>query len=195
MDRRSELGDLIAASPWHMRVLQLVAGLDAPDCWVGAGALRDLVWDERFGTGFDPANVKDVDVVFFDAEDTRPEREEDLRTRLVAAAPEIPWEVVNQAAVHTWYEGRFGVRVPPLTSTLDGVATWPEYATCVAARLDDDGVALLAPHGLDDLLDGIWRRNPRRVTADEAAARLARKQPKKRWPRLRVVDEGGSAVG
>ncbi|MEV0725423.1 nucleotidyltransferase family protein [Micromonospora purpureochromogenes] len=36
----------------------------------------------------------------------------------------------------------------------DAVATWPEYATAVAVRLDaSDQVVVCAPHGIDDLLD------------------------------------------
>ncbi|WP_158554085.1 hypothetical protein [Micromonospora deserti] len=31
-----------------------------PDAWVGAGILRDLVWGQRYGNGFDPSAVHDV---------------------------------------------------------------------------------------------------------------------------------------
>ena len=67
------------------------------------------------------------------------------------------------------------------------IATWPEYATCVGVRLEDGGaLTIAAPHGLDDLLDGVWSSNPVRVTPEEAARRLARKDPGKRWPGLRL---------
>jgi hypothetical protein len=39
--------------------------------------------------------------------------------------------------VHRWYGRVFGAEVPPLTSTADGVGTWPETATAVAVRLLD----------------------------------------------------------
>jgi uncharacterized protein len=69
------------------------------------------------------------------------------------------------------------------------VATWPEYAVCVAARLALSGaIEICAPHGLDDLLDGVWRRNPARVTVGESERRLARKQPASRWPGVRLID-------
>jgi uncharacterized protein len=38
----------------------------------------------------------------------------------------VPWEAKNQAAVHLWYERRFGQAVGPLTSIAEAVATWPE---------------------------------------------------------------------
>ncbi|WP_442934369.1 nucleotidyltransferase family protein [Micromonospora sp. CPCC 205546] len=37
--------------------------------------------------------------------------------------------------------------------------------TAAAVRLDaHDQITVCAPHGLDDLLDGVWRRNPTRVS-------------------------------
>ena len=135
--------------------------------WVGAGAIRDLVWDELHD-GFDPDKVLDrdldLDVVFFDADQVGRGREEAAEGRLAARLTGVRWDVTNQAGVHRWYERRYGLRVEPLTSLEDGVATWPETATAVAVRLDvDDRLTVTAPFGLDDLLDGICRHNPRRV--------------------------------
>ncbi|WP_240033287.1 nucleotidyltransferase family protein [Micromonospora globbae] len=91
--------------------------------------------------------------------------------------------------MHTWYPTRFGGDpVPALQSIPDAVATWPEYATAVAIRLDaDEHIAVCAPHGLDHLLDGIWQRNPRRVSLVVSRQRLARQRPAHRWPRVRVL--------
>ncbi|MGI5521842.1 nucleotidyltransferase family protein [Micromonospora sp. CA-259024] len=70
----------------------------------------------------------------------------------------------------------------------DAVATWPEYATAVGVRLDADGqVAVCAPYGLDDLLDGVWRRNPSRVSSEISRQRLARHRPVERWPSVGIV--------
>ncbi|MET7831258.1 nucleotidyltransferase family protein [Micromonospora sediminicola] len=69
----------------------------------------------------------------------------------------------------------------PLRTVADAVATWPEYATAVAVRLDaHDQITVCAPHGLDDLLDGVWRRNPARVSAEISRRRLSRHRPTER---------------
>jgi len=39
-----------------MGVLGHVAAVDPPQWWVGAGVVRDVFWDGRFGAGFEPAN-------------------------------------------------------------------------------------------------------------------------------------------
>ncbi|WP_405102988.1 nucleotidyltransferase family protein [Micromonospora sp. NBC_01412] len=103
----------------------------------------------------------------------------------MVAWPDPPWEAKNQAAVHTWYPANFGGGpVATLRTIADAVVTWPEYATAVAVRLDaHDQMGVCAPHGLDDLLDGVWRRNPTRVSPEISRQRLARHRPAERWPR------------
>jgi len=91
--------------------------------------------------------------------------------------------------VHTWYSQKFGGNpVAPFAGIRDAVATWPETATAVAVRLTDhEAIEICAPLGLDDLLNGVWRRNPRRVSTAQSLARLARHAPAVRWPRVTVV--------
>jgi hypothetical protein len=183
------LCSLIRSCPWMMRVLATVRDAELPDAWVGAGAIRDLVWGRLYGSGFDPGEVRDVDVVFFDPDDLSRDRDVRATGRLHDAWPRVPWEARNQAAVHTWYASKFGGDpVRPLSSIADAVATWPETATAVAVRLDQaDEVEFCAPLGLTDLLAGVWRRNPRRVSLQQSLARLARHKPKERWPAITMI--------
>jgi hypothetical protein len=51
----------------------------------------------------------------------------------------------------------------------------------------DDELEVLAPCGLHDLLEGVCRRNPRRVTVEEYRRRLERKRVGERWPRVLVL--------
>ncbi|MFF5181848.1 nucleotidyltransferase family protein [Micromonospora sp. NPDC000316] len=186
--REEELRDLVQRSPWLMRALGVVRDSGLPDAWIGGGAIRDLVWSERYGDGFDPSSVRDVDVVFLDVADLSRDNDDRATRRLVAAWPEPPGEAKNQAAVHTWYSAKFGSdRVVRLRTVADAVATWPEYATAVAVLHVHEQITVCAPHGLDDLLDGVWRRNPTRVSAETSRQRLARHRPTERWPGVRIV--------
>jgi uncharacterized protein len=182
----AELGTRLKAEPWLMRALGAVAASGLPDAWIGAGVVRDAVWGQLH-EGFDPSAVRDVDVAFFDASDLGRERDAGAQSTLEALAA-IPWEATNQAAVHTWYHEYFGGEpVAPLRRVHDAVATWPETATCVAIRLTQDDLQVCAPHGLADLLQGVWRVNPVRVSVATSRARLARQRPGERWPRVTVV--------
>lgn len=183
-DRADELISRIRKEPWLVEAMEAVAASGLPDAWIGAGAVRDVVWGQLHG-GFDPATVKDVDVAFYDPADLTRERDEAADRRL-AGLLDRRWEATNQAAVHRWFAEYFGGRdVPPLRSVHEAIGTWPETATCVAVRATPAGVDVCAPHGLADLLDGVWRRNPARVTAEQSAARLRRQAD--RWPQLTVI--------
>jgi hypothetical protein len=187
-----ELRALVRGSEWLLEVLATVRRSGLPDAWVGAGAVRDLVWGQRYGSGFDPAAVRDVDVAYFDADHLDSDRGDAATAALAALRPDVPWEARNQAAVHTWYAARFGTApVAPLASIADALTTWPETATAVAVRLAaDDRIEVCAPLGLADLMGGVWRWNPRRIGIERSRERLARHRPAERWPGVRVIPPG-----
>lgn len=103
---------------------------------------------------------------------------------------EIPWDVHNQAAVHLWYHQKFGSRIPPLRSIEDAIGTWPETSSAVAVRLTEkDDLVVVAPFGLRDLFELIFRRNPRLVSREQFLQRLGDKKIRETWPKVRVIDE------
>jgi len=182
----SALAVVLQRNDWFMAALAVVARCRLPDAWIGAGAVRDVVWGARYDH-FVPADVKDIDVAFFDSADLARERDRSAQEALTALA-DLPWEATNQAAVHTWYDEYFGgPPVDPFRSVHEAVATWPETATCVAVRLRAGAIEVCAPHGLADLLGGVWRVNPVRVTPEISTARLARQRVPARWPGVTVI--------
>jgi hypothetical protein len=206
-----ELARRVLAEPWLASALDAVAASGLPDAWIGAGVIRDVVWGQLHD-GFDPALVRDVDVVFFDPGDLSPARDEAAQRRLGELAGR-PWEASNQAAVHTWFHDYFGgPPVPPFASVHEAVATWPETATCVAVRRAPGdlpsgdlapgdlapgdlapgdrapaGLEVCAPHGLADLLGRTWRRNPVRVSLATSRERLSRQRVAARWPGVTII--------
>lgn len=182
-----ELPRLIRSTPWFMSILETIRECDPPEWLVGAGIIRNLVWDHlhQYQT---PTALADVDVIFFDPQDLRPERDSMVQQQLAQRLPHVAWEATNQAAVHLWYEDVFGSAVPPFHSSEEAVGTWPETATSVAVRLlPSDEIVVVAPCGLSDLFNMILRRNPRRVTKEQFAQRLHSKQIVRKWPRVQVI--------
>jgi hypothetical protein len=103
------LAAVLRHSPVLMEALRVARDVDPPDWLIGAGAVRDAVWDaihERSLT----AAPRDVDVAFFDPSDLTATRDLSVEAALRARAPHLPWEAKNQAAVHLWYPRSFGHR-------------------------------------------------------------------------------------
>lgn len=92
--------------------------------------------------------------------------------------------------MHLWYPKVFGTEVTPFASSAEAIATFPETAVCVGVRLlDDDDLLVIAPHGLGDLLGGVCRHNPTRVSAAYYRNRLSAKGWSARWPQVRCIVE------
>ncbi len=184
---RQELTHLIRSTPWLMSILETVRRCNPPEWLVGAGVIRNLVWDHlhQYQT---PTPLADIDVIFFDPQDVRPERDRMVQQQLAQKLPHIPWEATNQAAVHLWYEEVFGFSVPALHSSAEAVGTWPETATSVAVRLlATDEISIVAPCGLTDLFNMVLRRNPCRVTREQFVQRLHSKQILRKWSHVHVI--------
>lgn len=178
-----EFLDLIAGDPERRACLAAVAALDLPDCWIGAGFLRNPVWDHLHG--FHAATpLNDIDVVYFDPKTPDPAREQVLEAELAERLPGRPWSVRNQARMHQ----RNGDR--PYRSTADALTYWLETPTALAMRWQpDSGPEMLAPFGLDDLYALIVRptahAKAHRMTAYHA--RVTAKNFAKTWPKTKVL--------
>lgn len=180
---------IVEDTPWFMRALQAVCSVDPPGACIGAGAVRNAVWDALHGYS-EPSFLADVDVPYFDPGDLSKASEKRYERRLQELEPHLTWDVKNQAAVHLWFHEVFGHEVEPLRSMRDAAATWPETALAVAVGLGAEGaITITAPLGLDDLFSMTVRRNPRRVSIETYERRIADKQYTARWPRVRIVRE------
>lgn len=176
MDRTQEVIDIITANKWRMGALRLVADLGLPDWWIGAGFVRNAIWDHLHGKPMTPLN--DIDVIYFDAERPDAEIDENLQDELSLRGPKKPWTVRNQARMHVKY-GR-----DPYTSAIDAVSHWTETATAIAVTLDSQGrLQVAAPHGVDDALELIVRPTTAEV-ADIVRERAENKRWAKKWPKL-----------
>lgn len=184
MSLEARLEEIVLNHAWLMEALRAVRDVAVPEAYVGAGVVRDTVWDELSGiVTLEPSG--DIDVAYFERIEAQP----DWRALLQERAPQFRWDVTNQATIHRWQSKALGRGVRAYSSTSAAVAAWPETATAVAVRLARNGrLELLAPCGLDDLFAGVLRRNPMTPDPGAFARRLRDHAWTKRWPLLRVED-------
>lgn len=183
MDHAVLVASILKADKARLRVLEMVSELELPDCWIGAGFVRNAVWDALHEREVGPLDA-DVDVIWFDRRVCDPKIDRGLEELLRKRDPAILWSVKNQARMHT----RNGDR--PYRSASDAMCFWPETATAIAARLAESGdCELSAPFGLSDLVDLVLRPTPRFADAKRPIfeERARKKAWLTRWPRINVL--------
>jgi hypothetical protein len=172
---------LIESDEWMMQVLRAAELLNLQDWWIGAGFLRNKVWNALEGK--DLREAGDVDLVYFNSDDVTPQADWRFDEVMKRDHPMADWEVRNQARMH--HVNKFD----PYVSTIDGISNWVETATCVAVKLVDGKLELLFCHGIDDLVNLVARPIPRFQSIeliDTFHDRVKRKEWRKKWPHLKV---------
>jgi len=138
--------ELIENDPWMMDILKTVQKLELPDAWVCAGFVRSKIWDTLHDFS-ERTKLNDIDVIYYDPKNTGEEREKQYERKLNGLDSTLPWSVKNQARMHVLSN------FAPYTSSKDGIAHFPETATALGVRLDEQGKLILsAPHGVRDVL-------------------------------------------
>ncbi|MFC0562475.1 nucleotidyltransferase family protein [Halalkalibacter alkalisediminis] len=146
IENEEDLMQTIAEDEWMMNILRAVKTLDLPDWWICAGFVRSKIWDVLHDYR-KRTPIKDIDVIYFDLSDQKEKTEKEFEKKLHSLMPTIPWSVKNQARMHVIN------KLPPYSSSTDGIAHFPETATALGVKLGEDGLLkLTTPWGLHDAI-------------------------------------------
>lgn len=173
---------IIENDKWLMDLLRKAATLGLEKWAIAAGAVRSSVWDHLHGFK-NKIPPSDIDFIFYDTVHTSGKHEKTIELNLTKLEPSVAWEAVNQATVHSYNEDESYVSIE------DAMSRWAETATAVAVYLDSNGhLRYYAPHGLDDLMNIIFR--PHLVTPKSKEVyleRIATKGFEKKWPKVKII--------
>jgi uncharacterized protein len=167
-------------------ILERFDEIALPDAWLVAGCIAQTIWNLAGGQ---PAElgIKDVDLIYFDAEDISMDAEAGHERRLRDLFRHLPikLDVKNEARVHLWHRERFGYAIAPYRSSADAIATFPTTATTVGVRRIHGEFECCAPFGLDDLCGLVVRPNKRQITRAIYEAKVERWRSI--WPGLSIL--------
>ena len=192
MTHEDKLTDILRDNGTVMNILHIAREAHLPNWYVGAGVIRNAVWDSLHDKpGASP--IRDIDCIYYSVEDID---EVPIKKYLASQLPGVDWDIKNSRHVHEWYKVAKGIDRPQLTSTEDDIRQWPEIATCIGVRLlEDDTFHICAPYGLDDLMDMVWGPNlhdtyrPQELTMRYFNERTTSKKVLERWPMVQVKSE------
>jgi uncharacterized protein len=183
----AELEHILRADLHLMDLLRTAREINLPQCRVVAGCIYQSVWNvltgRPRGTG-----ISDYDLIYFDTSDISEGAEKAIERSVQSRLPAFPApiEVRNQARVHLWFEGYFGIAYPPLRSADEAITRYASATHAVGVRLlQGDQLDVFAPFGLEDIFAMVIRPNyalPNRETHERKAARA-----KSVWPEVTIV--------
>jgi len=180
--KKTDIIQLIKSDKWMMNVLHEAEKLGLPDWMIGAGFLRNKVWDHLHGIVREVADTNDIDLVYFDEKNLDEKGDEEL-SKNMSGVLGLDWEIVNQAYTHQWHH-----RETPYLNTTEALAEWVETATSVAVTLVNKKPKIVAPHGINDLVNLIIKPSPtHKDQLDGFYKRIESKKWLEKWPKLKIV--------
>jgi hypothetical protein len=174
----------IREDKWMMEILKLAKLLNLPDWWICAGFVRSKIWDTLHNFS-KRTPIPDIDLIYFEPTNIDELEEKKLEEKLKSLIPYIPWSVKNEARMH------IKSNMPPYSSAVDAMSKFPETATALGVKLDEeDNVILTAPCGIIDVVNFEVKPTPFFTETKERVEiyedRITKKNWKSTWSNLKV---------
>lgn len=173
--------NLIKGDEWMMGILRKAEEQNLKDWYIGAGFIRNKVWDYLHGFSKEKVDTSDIDLVYFDKDGNDENADKRLSKKLNLETGVI-WEVVNEVYAHKWND------LPPYKSIEDAISQWPETVTAIGVTLQNGELKLICPHGVSDLVNLIIRPCPKFSGGIAVVKERAEKKKwLEKWPKLKFV--------
>lgn len=175
LTNEQDIIQLVKEDQWMMDILQTAKQLQLPDWWVCAGFVRSKIWDTLHGFE-ERTPFPDIDVVYFNAKNIDESEEKKYEQQLLHMFPNVPWSVKNEARMHIISN------MPPFSSSVDAISKFPETATALGLKLNEqDEIVLAAPWGVQDVINLEIRPTPYYEKTKEYANIYEKRVRTKKW--------------
>ncbi|MEG0327915.1 MAG: nucleotidyltransferase family protein [Erysipelothrix sp.] len=166
-----------------MGILRIIENKELKQGCLCAGTIRNYIWDTL--CHHQSEIISDVDVVFFDPSVSYEETLK-IQETLMSEYPQYDWEVKNECYMHLYNGYR-----EPFISVQEAIGAFPETCTAIAARICEGEVEVIAPHGVEDLLNLVISPTPEyKKGLDKHEVFLKRVKTKKweeKWKKLVIL--------
>lgn len=174
--------NIIKNDQWMMSVLDEANKLNLPDWAIGAGFLRNKVWDYLHDIKRTVADTSDIDLVYFNKTNIDKSYDKKISEHMKGTLG-LDWEIINQAYTHKWHN-----RDVSYSNTAEALSEWVETATSVGVTIVNGELKIIAPHGIEDLVNLIIRPVPSyKENLEVFYKRINDKKWLKKWPKLKQL--------
>ncbi len=172
--------NLIKEDRLMMDVLERAEKLELPNWLIGSGFVRNKVWNHLSGRETEGIDATDIDLVYFDQTNNDQTRDELLMQTLYQETG-LDWELRNNA-----YNYKSDAR-SDYTSEEDVIAHWPETVTAIGVRIENGSLRLIAPYGIEDIVNFVVRPSPKyKDGVERIRERVVKKKWLEKWPNVRL---------
>lgn len=163
--------ELLKENDEIMKILDIIYDLNLNEGCLCAGTIRNYIWNRL---SQESNYIGDVDIAFYD-KDISYEESLEIEKVLKEKHPKYDWEVRNQYHMHLHNN------VKPYINVEDALSRFPERCTAIGARKTDDGYELIAPYGVEDILNFEVRPTPSVKESVRQFANYSERVKKKNW--------------
>lgn len=175
MINEEKIISIISEDEWMMNILIAAKSLNLPDWWICAGFVRSKIWDTLHNFS-ERTPIPDIDVIYFEPKNIDELLEKNYEEKLKSLIPNTPWSVKNEARM------QIKSNLPPYNSSVDAISKFPETATALGVKLDEeDNVILTAPLGIDDVVNLVVKPTPFFTETKERGLIYEERVKKKNW--------------
>ncbi|STQ89138.1 nucleotidyltransferase family protein [Iodobacter fluviatilis] len=178
IQHEAQFKELISNSGWINLAIDIAGTLALPNYYIAGGVVAQVIWNQLTGQEIH-SHIKDVDVIYFDASESKALRAEREASFMALSKNQFLLDMTNQAFVHKWCSNQSGGQVKPLTSAEQGIDTW---LSAFAVGIRGRDYQIYAPYGLTDLFS--MQLRPNSLQMGEAVYLKMVESYTQRWPKL-----------
>lgn len=173
--------DIIKQDVQMMSILKRAEKLNLPNWLIGAGFVRNKVWNHLSGKEVEGIDATDIDIVYFDPTNNNQKRDESLIQELQKETG-LDWELRNNA-----FNYKSDTRSVYISEG-DVIAHWPETVTALGVRIENRNLKLIAPYGIGDLVNFVVRPSPKyQDGVERIKERVIKKKWLEKWPNIKLI--------
>ena len=171
---------LIRKDPERMMILRTARSLDLKDWCIGAGFVRNCVWDHLHNYN-SSTRLNDIDVCYYNSNCLDEKVDKVLEVTLENKLPGKRWSVKNQARMHRKNKCK------QYENTKDATSYWPEIQTAVGVSINyNDEITIRTAYSIERLFSLMIERTSKCLSEEAFLARIKQKRWLEIWPKLKI---------